>query len=126
MLFYQVLYQFLFSFSLYWKITNFIETSKIVTFKVVLLAAIEYNRDDDKDKKESVEGIENNTIRCDKNEDGNMTTNKEIGTDKLERNVEAAWTNKKASSNGSEKNCCISWYKIFRFTGKTEKSKIKH
>ena len=35
--------------------------------------------------------------RC-RNKDGKMTTNEEIGTDKLE----AAWTNKKASSNGRE------------------------
>ena len=85
---------------------------------MVLLTAIEFNRDSD--EKVSVEGPEKkplNVIHCDKKEE----ENEELGTNKIERNVEAAWSNRsKSTVGGKEQICCMSWYKVFRFLGKTE------
>ena len=39
---------------------------------------------------------------------------------KLERNVEAAWSNRSKSTVGKDQTCSMSWYNIFRFLGKTE------
>ena len=88
---------------------------------MVLLAAIEFNREDDKDEKVFAEGKENNKIHCaDTNEEGKMTTKEEDGTNEPERNVEAAWTNKSICTIRKEQTCRMSWYNIFRFMGKTE------
>ena len=87
-------------------------------FEVVLLAAIEFNRVDDTEEKVSAEGKENNVIHCeDKKDKEKEATKEEHGTNELERNVEAAWTNKSKSTVGKEQACSRSWYKIFRFLG---------
>ena len=108
------------------KITNFIEMSKVLIFKVVFLAAIEYNREDTNEDQASVEGTEKkpvDVIHSDRKEERKMTTNEEseeYGASKLDRNVEAAWTNKTTPGEEKEHISCVSWYKIFCFLGKTE------
>ena len=95
----------------------------IPIFEVVLLAAIEFNREDEKVSVEKTERTPLNSIHCaDENKEGKMVTNEELGTkDQIARNVEAAWTkNRSKSVVGKEKTCSMSWYNIFRFLGKTE------
>ena len=94
----------------------------IPKFEVVLLAAIEFNREDEKVSVEETERKPLNSIHCpDENKEGKMATNEELGTkDQIARNVEAAWTSKSKSTVGKEKICSMSWYNIFRFLGKTE------
>ena len=87
---------------------------------MVLLAAIEFNREDAKDEKVIVEGKENKIHCADKKEEGKMTTKEENGANEPERNVEAAWTNKSKCTVGKEQTCRMSWYNIFRFMGKTK------
>ena len=65
----------------------------IPIFEVVLLAAIEFNRKDEKVSVEETERKPLNSIHCpDENKEGKMATNEELGTKKIARNVEAAWT----------------------------------
>ena len=94
----------------------------IPIFEVVLLAAIEFNREDEKVSVEETERKPLNSIHCpDENKEGKMVTNEELGTkDQIARNVEAAWTSKSKSVVGKEQTCCVSWYNIFRFLGKIE------
>ena len=94
----------------------------IPTFEGVLLAAMEFNREVEKVSVEETERKPiNATIHCaDENEEGKMATNGELGTNKLERNVEAAWTNRSKSAVGKDKTFCMFWYRIFLFLGKTE------
>ena len=90
----------------------------IPIFEVVLLAAIEFNREDEKVSVEETERKPLNSIHCpDEKEEGKMATNEEFGTNQIERNVEAAWTSKSKSVVGKEQTCCVFWYKIFRFLG---------
>ena len=102
-----------------------IETPKVHIFEVVLLAAMEYNRVDDNDDQVSVEGTEKKPTDVihsdtDKKEEREITTDKEKRAIKLDRNVEAAWTNKTKSQEGNKHICCVSWYHIFRFLGETK------
>ena len=93
----------------------------ILIFEVVLLAAKEFNREDEKVSVEKTGRKPLNAIHCvDENEEGKMATNEELGTNQIERNVEAAWTDRSKSTVGKEQTCCMSWYKIFGFLGKTE------
>ena len=83
---------------------------------MVLLAGIEYNREEDEDEQRSA-GTKKplNVIHCDKKDETTTTaSNEEKGTNKLERNVEAALMNKTKSPVG-----CISWFKIFLFLGES-------
>ena len=88
---------------------------------MVLLAAMEYNRVDENDQI-SVEGTEKKPTDVihsdtDKKEEREITTDKEKRAIKLDRNVEAAWTNK---TEGKGHISCVSWYQIFRFLGETK------
>ena len=80
---------------------------------MVLLAGIEYNREEEEDEQRSA-GTKKplNVIHC--NETTTTASNEEKGTNKLERNVEAALMNKTKSPVG-----CISWFKIFLFLGES-------
>ena len=92
-------------------------------FDEVLLAAIDFNREDEKVSVEETERKPVNAIHCpDENKEGKMATNEEFGAkDQIARNVEAAWTkNRSKSPVGKEKTCSMSWYNIFRFLGKAE------
>ena len=89
---------------------------------MVLLAAIEFNREDE--EKVSVEETERKPLNAihsaDEKKEGKIVTNEKLGTNQLERNVEAAWTNRSKSTVEKEQTCCVSWYNIFRFLGKTK------
>ena len=82
---------------------------------------MEFNREEEKVPVEETERKPVDAIHCpDEKGEGKIAINEEIGTKKIGRNVEAAWTNRSKSTTGKEQPCCVSWYKIFRFLGKTE------
>ena len=94
---------------------------------MVLLTAIEYNRNDDGDVKAAVEETKEKTkneIHCDEKEERKMMTNiEEEGASDLERNILTAWMKETKPVDDPPPpppTCCVSWYKFFRFMGKAK------
>ena len=100
----------------------------MLTLKVVLLTAIEYNRNDDGDVKAAVEETKEKTkneIHCDEKEERKMMTNiEEEGASDLERNILTAWMKETKPVDDPPPTCRVSWYKFFRFMGKANKEEV--
>ena len=92
-------------------------------FKVVLLAAKEYNREDHdceevRDHEIRINPV--NKITCeakDIQETKSSSEMKEVETGSNDKNVETAWTSRPMSTKSRKTTFCMSWFAVFEFLG---------
>ena len=92
-------------------------------FQVVLLAAKEYNREDQDCEEVRDNGIRIdpvNRITCeakDTQETKSSSEMKEGETVSNDKNVEAAWTSRTMSTKSRKTTYCMTWFAVFEFLG---------
>ena len=92
-------------------------------FKVVLLAAKEYNREDHDGEEVRDRGIRINPVNKitsetkDTQETKSSSEMKEGETGLNDKNVEAAWTSRPMSTKRRKTTFCMTWFLVFEFLG---------